>query len=276
MGRSKIILSKEELYRLYHVENKSPHAIGDMLGCSFSTITNRLKELGIPFKTPAFARMRYRKFDFSGNTAEKAYLIGFRLGDLKVYKASQSSETIVVSSHTTCREQVELFEAILGKYGRITTSNNLPGHYYSNCYLNRTFDFLLPKADLVEEWIFADKEPMAAFAAGYIDAEGTFGVYQGRGRFKIDSYDKEILGKIHAWLQQAGVISKFFRVQLEGDFLSGFRMNKDVWRVNVNGASDLVVFIKLIEPFSKHEKRRMDMGKVLKNIEMRKLKGSIK
>src|SRR3990167_931800 len=61
MGRIKIELSKKKLYTLYYVQNKPPHLIGKMFGCSFSTITNRLKEYGIPLKTPASARMKYKK-----------------------------------------------------------------------------------------------------------------------------------------------------------------------------------------------------------------------
>ena len=53
-------------------------------------------------------------------------------------------------------------------------------------------------------------------------------------------------------------------------------MNKDVYRVNVNGANDLLKFIGIIKPFLKHGKRVNDMEKVIENIKRRKLKRTIK
>ena len=84
MGATKIILSEALLKRLYIKENLTPNKIGEKLGCSFKTIRNRLKEYNIPFKDPAYARMTYAKKDFSGSLGEKAYIIGFRIGDLNV------------------------------------------------------------------------------------------------------------------------------------------------------------------------------------------------
>jgi len=274
--RSKYKISKKALLKLYLKENKSPAFIGKLYGCSFATVRNRLKKYGIPKKSKSLAQMRYTKYDFFGDIIEKAYLIGFRLGDLNVYKTSENAETVIVRCHTTCLPQIELMKNIFGKYGHVTSNTRKDGGTDVNCYFNKTFEFLLPKSDIVEKWIIDDEKCFRAFAAGYIDAEGTFGVYQERGRFKIDSYDKEILFQIHNWLDRNKISSKFFRVQLQGDFLSGYRMNKDVYRVNVNGANDLLKFIGIIKPFLKHGKRVNDMEKVIENIKRRKLKRTIK
>ena len=107
MGRKKINISKATLLNLYHKQKLSPYKIAVLLNCSFSTITNRLIEHNIPLKTPAAARMRYEKKDYDGTLENKAYMLGFRLGDLNVYRPSEESETIVVRCHTTQQEQVE-------------------------------------------------------------------------------------------------------------------------------------------------------------------------
>lgn len=279
MARAKIELSKEKLHDLYHVQNKPPHVIGGLLGCSFKTVTNRLREYGIPLKSPAFARMRYKKFDFSGDLAEKAYLIGFRLGDLAVSKTSSAAETIVVRLHTTHDVQIDLFKKLFRKYGRVTTSKSLTNpSSHVNTYLNRSFEFLLPKHDTVEEWIIASKEHFGAFAAGYIDAEGSFGIYQGRARFKMDAYDRGILSEIHTWLDRNSINNKFFCVAKEGDYVKygKYYFKKDVWRINVNGADALLKFIALINPHIRHAKRKLDMQKCIENVKMRKLNGSVK
>ncbi|KKP43471.1 MAG: hypothetical protein UR46_C0010G0008 [Parcubacteria group bacterium GW2011_GWA1_33_6] len=279
MGRIKIELSKKKLYTLYYVQNKPPHLIGKMFGCSFSTITNRLKEYGIPLKTPASARMKYKKYDFSGDLIEKSYLIGFRLGDLAVSKTNPSAETVVVRLHTTHDVQIDLFKNLFKKYGQVSLSKSSTNPSTNlNAFLNKSFEFLLPKWDLVEEWIIQDEKYFCSFAAGYIDAEGTFGIYQERARFKVDSYDKEILFQIHVWLDKNNIINKFFRVAKKGDYVryGDYHFKKDVWRVNVNDANSLLEFINLINPYIKHKKRRKDLEKNLKNIARRKLKGSIR
>ena len=279
MGRIKIELSKKKLYTLYHVKNKSPDAIGVLLGCSFKTVTNRLKEYGIPLKTPSFARMKYKKYDFSDDLIEKSYLIGFRLGDLAVSKTSPSAETVLVRLHTTHDVQIDLFKKLFKKYGKVISyksSKNLSTNV--NAYLNRSFEFLLPKRDLVEEWIINSEQYFRSFAAGYIDAEGTFGIYQKRARFKMDAYDKEIIFQIHQWLDRNNILNKFFGVAKKGDYVKygNYNFKKDVWRLNVNEANSLLHFISLIDPYIKHKKRRGDMEKNVRNVEKRKLKGSIK
>jgi len=279
MGRLKIELSKNKLYHLYHIKNKSPYFIGKLFGCSFTTITNRLREYGIQLKSPSVARMRYKKYDFSGDLIEKSYLIGFRLGDLSVSKTSPSVETVVVRLHTTHDVQIDLFNKLFRKYGQVSLSKSLKNpSTNSNAFLNKSFEFLLPKWDLVEEWIINNKKYFCSFAAGYIDAEGTFGIYQKRARFKIDAYDKEILFQIHRWLDKNKIINKFFRVAKKGDFVKygNYYFKKDVWRVNVNEANSLLKFISLISSHIKHKKRKNDMEKNMKNILKRKLRRSIK
>ena len=230
-------------------------------------------------KTPAFARMRYKKYDFSGNLIEKAYLIGFRLGDLAASKTSPVSETVVVRAHTTHDAQLDLFRKLFKGYGKVVSykSSTNPSTN-ANAYLNKSFEFLLPKHDAVEAWIIANNEYFSSFAAGYIDAEGSFGIYQGRARFKMDAYDKEILFQIHTWFNRNNIPNKFFRVAKQGDYVryGNYNFKKDVWRINVNEASSLVKFIGLINPYIRHRKRRKDMEKNLKNIAGRKLRGSIK
>ncbi len=279
MGRIKIELSQKKLYTLYHAKNKSPYAIGKLLGCSFKTITNRLQEYGIPLKSPSFARMKYKKYDFSGNLTEKAYLIGFRLGDLAVSKTTPFAETVVVRLHTTHDVQIDLFKKLFKKYGKVVSYKSPTNPSTNvNAYLNRSFEFLLSKHDLVEDWIIKNEKYFRSFAAGYIDAEGTFGIYQGRARFKIDSYDKEILSQIHMWLDRNKIPNKFFRVAQKGDYVKygNYNFKKDVWRINVNEANSIVKFINLISLYIRHKKRRKDIEKNLRNISQRKLKGTIK
>lgn len=279
MGRVKIELSKKRLYTLYYTQNRSPYFMGKLLGCSFKTITNRLNEYRIPLKSKSVAQMKYKKYDFSGDLVEKSYLVGFRLGDLAASKTNPTAETVVVRLHTTHDVQIDLFRKLFKRYGKVVLyKSSVNPSTNVNAYLNRSFEFLLPKQDLVEKWIIGNKKYFCSFAAGYIDAEGSFGIYQKRARFKIDSYDKEILFQIHVWLDRNNISNKFFRVAKMGDYVKygNYNFKKDVWRINVNEANSLAKFISLIDPYIKHKKRRIDMEKSLKNITTRKLRGTIK
>jgi hypothetical protein len=266
MSRKRKNISPKKLHELYIKKKLSPYKIGDLLNCSFKTVTNRLKEYNIPTRTKAQAKMKYFKKDFSGDDIEKAYLIGFRLGDLNAYVPYKNSEIIVVRCHTTDKVQIDLMKLLFAKYGQVTVSQSKHGSHV-NCYLNKSFSFLLPKQDKIEDWIKTNNMTSCAFAAGYIDAEGNFIINQGRARFKIDSYDKNILKWIDEWLKENNIISKFRLISKKGDSRgNGIVFNNDLWRLNVNEAVSLLELIDFIFPYLKHEKRKKDVLLMKKNI----------
>jgi len=257
MSKAKIKFDKEELNDLYWNQNLSPYKIGDMFGCSFSTITNRFKEYGIPFKNDSAARQRYPKQNFSGDCYEKAYMFGFRIGDLNVYKTSKSSEYIVVRCHTTSVDQINLIKGLFEKYGKVTVSQS--GQI--NCHLNNSFDFLLDKYGKYDE--IGHKEEFFSFAAGYLDAEGYFGLNQGKARMKVDSYDSEVLKWMSKKMELFGIRNKLKIISIcktERSF------GKELWRMNVNWARDLLDLIYYLRPYARHKKRIKQMGLCESNI----------
>jgi len=260
-------------------KNFSTYKIGKILNCSASTITNRLIEFRIPIKSSAFARMKYKKFDFNGNDAQKAYMIGFRIGDLNVYRVSENSETVVVRCHTTQIEQVDVIKSLFSKFGRVDDSVRPNSHYYMNCFLNNSFKFLFPKDKSAWAWI-QEPETRLAFIAGYTDAEGNFIINQDRARFKIDSYDKDVLDTIAKWLKDVGIQYKMRLIFKSGDKQKIYGKigiyHGDLWRLNINYAGDLKRFIFLINPFIRHSQRLHDMKLCIKNIEKRIKNGTVK
>lgn len=239
------------------------------------TIRNRIREFGIAKRSPSDARMRYEKHDFSDNSIEKAYLLGFRLGDLSVYQTNPHSDLIVVRCHTTQMAQVTLIKRLFSSYGHVTVSEGIHG-YNANCFVNTTFRFLLPKHKQIPHDVEQSKASTWAFIAGYIDAEGYFGINQGKARFKMDSYDVHILEWMMMVFQQSSLPAKFRRVALQGQ--SQYRVgifHKDLWRLEINEASSIFRFIALVGRYIRHEKRKVDMMMCLYNIQGRKKKGTI-
>jgi intein-encoded DNA endonuclease-like protein len=272
MARAKIDINKEKLRSLYIDKNLTPAKIGKIFDCNSITIRNRLKEFKIPFKDPAFARTRSKRKDFDNNLQDKAYMIAFRIGDLNVYKPSTKSQTIVVRCHTTQVEQILIIKSLFKGFGRITTSLN-NGHYHINCFLNNTFDFLLSKNTDAWQWLKNNDELIPHFIAGYVDAEGNYILNQNRARFKVDSYDVEILTFISNWLISKGMNNRFRRIYKMGDIWKGnFPLNKDLWRLNINDMVSLQKFIELTLSLTRHKKRKADMKICLKNIKDRQNK----
>lgn len=276
MGRALISIPKAKLKYLYWNEYLSPFKIAKIYNCNQVTVRTRMREYGIPKRSGSEARMRYRKFDFSGDLIEKGYMLGFRLGDLNVYQTSKKSDLIVVRCNTTQVVQVKLIEEMFSRYGKVTISK---GSISTNvqCFLNRSFDFLLPKNQKVPTWICKDVKTIAAFIAGYIDAEGNFILNQGRARFKIDSYDLGILRWIATTLNSRNISVKLRRIAKKGKFFTKiYKFNKDLWRININDAISLLNFISYIKPFIKHKARLQNLMVCEMNIKLRIYKGSVK
>ncbi len=276
MGRAKILISTDTLRSLYIDKKWTPKRIGARFHCDAITVRTRLKEAGITLKTKSAAQTHYFKKDFTGSDAERAYMLGFRYGDLNVYRPQVTSEIFVVRCHSTHLAQEIVFKRIFGRYGKITFSRNARSTHMS-CYVNSSFAFLLEKYNSRERnWLSVSDVRMLAFIAGYIDAEGTFGLNQVRGRFKIDAYDLAILKDIHEFLIRNTIRSKFRMILGKGVTKWGQPWRADLWRLEVNEAQSLEKLIHAILPYCIHSKRVKDARIVLNNIKHRRLHGTIK
>ncbi|MBL7055682.1 hypothetical protein ISS07_02095 [Candidatus Woesearchaeota archaeon] len=254
-------ITKEDLDYLYHVKKWPFSKIAHKFSCTPTIIFRRMKEFGIDVRTVSEANTIYAKNDFSGNLIEKAYLIGFRLGDLNV---RQPGSLIQVKSSTTKQEQVELFKKLFQRYGhvRVSKSNLCYNHQVG---LNKSFEFLTPKKDNIEEWILESDDFFVAFLAGYVDAEGNIGVYSKQARFKIKTYDKFILRLIYQKLNQMQINAKF---SLDSPMKKG-KHNKDLWCVSVNKKQSLYQLFNILKPHIKHAKRFKDLTIAESNVQER-------
>jgi intein/homing endonuclease len=123
---------------------------------------------------------------------EKAYLIGFRLGDLNV---RQHCLLIDIKTNTTKIDQINLFRKLFENYGHVYIKEYKNNFVNMEVLLNQSFSFLISKKGDIEQWILNDNSYFLAFLAGYIDTEGNIGVYCKRVR--VGSYDKNLLRLIH-------------------------------------------------------------------------------
>lgn len=82
-GVPKLKVSDEELEGLYLDKKLSTWKIAQLLGCGRSTIHRKLRKLGIA-RDIATSHVKYKRKSFEGDENEKAYLMGFTIGDLRV------------------------------------------------------------------------------------------------------------------------------------------------------------------------------------------------
>jgi hypothetical protein len=271
-----IKVNREQLLYWYNEERKSLRDIALLLGIDYRSLIYWMKKFDISRRCLSEALTKTWRADFSGNLDEKAYLIGFRLGDLHVSKTKPgNSATIRVLCASSKFEQIELIRQLFEPYGYVKITPMINGLTNISCYLNMTFDFLLPKQDKIEEWIVSDKKFGIAFFAGYIDAEGCFGIdSNGSGNLKVESYDVGILFQLYEILKQLDVICPPPNLIKKKDSAKQ-KLNKDLWRLGVYRKTSIDRLCFLLEPYLRHTKRRQDMMITWQNVRDRIARGRL-
>lgn len=271
-NRKGINIEKDMLDNLYHNEKMTQKQIANKFGYSRYGIQRWMKIYHIKSRNFSETNTKYPKFDFDGNLNYKAYLIGFRLGDLNVYKIHN---LIQVRCSTTIDAQAILINDLFKKYGNVHIWKAKRGTLEIIVLLNQSFEFLLPKKDLIENWIINNTKCFLSFLAGYADAEGSYYLRKPYyklskcdwGVFEIQTYDKNIIHTIHAYLIRFGIKSTFSKSRRAGYIdKRGIKTNKDCWRITIVRKKSLWEFIKLIEDYHKHKNKIEELGKVKDNL----------
>src|SRR4030042_2323456 len=163
-GRKSIIVPKLRLADLYLKKRLSSREIAKFYNCAYSTIDTKIRKYGFQTRNISEAHIIYGRKDFDGSNAEKAYLIGFAMGDLRVRKNGENSETIHIDCGSTKKAQIDLIFSLFKPYGRIWISKpNKIGATQIECFLNKSLNFLLKKRILADSWIMKNKEYFLSF-----------------------------------------------------------------------------------------------------------------
>lgn len=270
LGNRKFInLSKDVLIDLYYNKKLTQKQIAKKFGNQSASGVQRLMKIhNIKTRNYSEYLTKYPKFDFHEDLTKKAYLIGFRLGDLNVLKVH---ELIQVRCSTTIKEQVNLIENLFSNYGKVQTQLAKRGTFETGVLLNKSFDFLLPKKDFIEKWILENNKYFLSFLGGYTDAEGSYFIREPYykthkpkwGVFEIQSYDKIIMCTIFRKIKEFGIKSTFYVNNRKT------RYRQSMYRITIARKQQLWNFIKLIEPYHKHEGKLGDLMKVKENLLLR-------
>ena len=275
-----ISIPKKQLKELYIDRKLSACNIAKKINCSPGFVRNELRKNNIPTRSIQEAlalvhKSHYPQNNFSNNLIEKTYLIGLRIGDLHIRSTSKISSTIFVHTNSTKLEFIELIESLFSPYGHMWRSKkDKNGAICIRSSLNRSFDFLLPKKDLIESWILKNKNYFAAFLAGYIDAEGTFCLCGGDAVFSVKSQEKNIIHQIRTRLIGLGILLRpplLVRKKGTKD-INGVLCNKNVYGIAIHRKDAILRLINLVSPYIKHPDKIRRIKIVENNIKERNMK----
>jgi len=264
---------KETLLELYVKKRLSSWELEKLHGFSRSTVHRKLRAYGIKTRSPACAQMVHSRKDFSGDLLEKAYLIGFRLGDLRVRTGGENSETISIECGTTKEEQLQLIKNMFKRYSTPWISKkNKRGAKSIGVGLPLSFSFLLSK--VAPDWIFNKEEPFFSFLAGFTDAEGYIGVLKRGAVYALGNYDKELLERIRETLIKFGIsCRKLYLGARKGYVMSeGYVHNGDYWSLRISKKVDLLKLLNTLSPYTWHLAKVSALNLAIEDIEARNRK----
>lgn len=263
-GMRRLGLGAGKLQELYVKRGLSTWKIASSLGCGRSHVYRLLKKYHVPIRTRAESHIRYPRRSFSRNSLEKAYLIGFRLGDLRVRRGNYAgSETIFVDCGSTKQEQLELIRSLFVKYGHVWVGRpDALGRQHIQASLNRSFDFLL--SPRVSDPLFRGAV-FGAFLSGFVDADGSITFSKGRPTFVLQNYNLFLLRKIRAALLRLGFSPTRVKRYTTRYFPSSkYPRRGDYCSVSVSRRNSLLALLRFLEPHVRHKKRRRDLLKALR------------
>lgn len=269
------------LRHLYSERKLSLEQIASLLGVSAFLISRRMKEYGIPMRSHAAATTTYHKKDFSEDLIEKAYLLGFRTGDLWVGRQNKTGSTITISLGTSKQAQIDLFTSLFESYGRVRVGKpDSSGNKTCHALVNDSFAYLLPKPVRIDDWIVDNEPCFWSFLAGYVDAEGDIGIYDNKARLRITSSDQQILLDICEKLNSLQIFVPQLKYHaIKGKVIHGTprpgKANKDLWELSTNRKATLLTILENLLPFMKHADRKRCALEAIANIQARNTKFSL-
>lgn len=265
--RKVVPINRSVLNKLYLTDHLSIKKVGEKYDITPAAVFRKMKAINIPFRTKWEHSLLKPRKQFGGSPIEKAYLIGFRLGDLHVVR-HQGRQTINISCNSTKVDQVQLIKELFDAYSHVSISKtNRIGVMSVGTALDSSFEFLLPKRDQIEKWITNNNKFLNSFIAGYTDAEGNMGVYATRAKFRLGTYDYNILKAITRYFKKQGMRAILSLDRKKGSVdKRGIRLNGDFWRITINEKSSLLKLHKMLFPLLRHNKRKTDFLRAQENI----------
>src|SRR5208283_700281 len=217
--------------------------IGLRYGKYPSQVQQLMEGYAIRRRSTSEAVTRFQKTAFSGDDEERAYLLGFRAGDLYVATHGRCLRATVSSTHPS---MIELMSQLFRRYGRVVCSPKLIRkrmifEWEVYAYLDSSFEFLLKKPE-------EPPENFMGFFAGFFDAEGCINIKrQSESRWTIVSLELAnnnlpLLESCRARLSDLGYHATIPQepYHRKGEFVGFGRYNRDCYRLSLTRRAEVI------------------------------------
>jgi hypothetical protein len=150
-------------------------------GKSYTAIWGLCRALGIQTRSVAEAqansaasRSKHKRTPFGGSEEERAYMLGFKNGDLTAWQVSGTA--VMVTSTTTHPAFSEVFRSLFGRYGHVYEyPMDEEGRGYKwkvGVRLDNSFRFLIQSQEASLEGVSKSRREFLAWFAGIVDSDG--------------------------------------------------------------------------------------------------------
>ena len=212
--------------RRYQAGESLRQIAGDQVGAV--TIFNHLRRRGIKLREKVEAQIKavtkYRRSPFAGDAFDRAYLLGFVLGDCAVVRHGRA---VRVRTATTHPAMAELFDDLFGRYGcvkKYPRASRLTGFEWSlEVDLDDSFEFLLDAKISPPPKPPEGNGEFLSYLAGFFDAEGGAYLHRTAAGFFFELYitstEDSLILPIHARLTEFGYSSRLVKQRQPEDRL---------------------------------------------------------
>lgn len=266
---SQYALTKDFLEKVYCRDGLSTWAIEKKYKFPRSRVYRAIKRFGLPTRNLAHSHILYARKNFSGDELEKAYLIGFAEGDLRVRNhGGDKSETISIACGSTKKAQIALIHSLFSQYGRVWIGKpNERGVTNIEAFVNKSFEFLVPESRNYE-WCADSEASFFAFLAGFTDAEGSLFIAQNKAHIAWGNEDEDILNFIAKSLLKFGIVpSKLICDSRAGRLSStGYRFNRNYCHVECIRKEAVRDCIRKMSTYLQHADKLVALAKIQRNL----------
>ena len=241
---------------LYWNKGLSIRQVAKKLRVSDSTVHHRIAKFEIPKKS----RMKYQKTPFSGDFIEMSYLLGVRAGDFSARKCYRQIRVWVTTTHPA---MIKLFRDSFEEYTNVCkfpTYGNSRAKYKWRMYalVDRSFEFMVEKPELIPGETFRDDHGLLAFLAGYTDAEGSLIISRSRESIRyvytISSEDYGLLNDFKDKLTKMGFHVSLRLVRKRGtEAWTKHKLRNDYWSLSLARKEEVLRLVQLL-PLRHEEK----------------------
>jgi hypothetical protein len=261
------------LHELYWNQGKTIRAIAQLKGVSFTTARKHLLRETALGRLRTRWTIRYQRTQFSENRLERAYLQGFRGGDLNAARTSPNS--IMARVSTTHPAMLELFTQAFERYGHCSVVPRkvfLTGYDWQvRTYLDTSFSYLVTKPQHVPIAV----AEFYAFLAGLSDSDGCWTITHDGTRLKyaflITTEECDLVQSVKSKLQDLAYHPTLHLDRRKGTtkIMHGIfgpreiTLSKDMWELRLQRLGEVSLLASHVLSHSRHREKIEKMQIIL-------------